>query len=66
MNLSRELIYKEGFAYAVVTEMDTKVHINGVKEPMPTAFQQYRTFTKDNVEYYPGFRMSSDDKDGRW
>ena len=58
LNFSRELSYKEGSAYAVVMDMDTKVHINGVKEPMPKTWKQYRTFTKDNVEYYPGFSFS--------
>ena len=58
MNFSRELSYKKGFAYAVVIEMDYKVHGNGVKEPMPKTFQQHRPFTKHNVEYYPGFSFS--------
>ena len=57
LNFSRELSYEEGFAYAVVIKMGTKLHRDGFKEHIPNKYEQKRTFKKANVAYYPGFDM---------
>ena len=62
----KELSYKEGYAYAVVIDMGTKVLSNGDRVQIPEKFEQGRTFTKENVEYYPTFDIKSRPMKGNW
>ena len=44
--------------------MDIKVHSNGgaVKEPIPEKYEQIQPFTKENVDYHPGYDLDSNFK----
>ena len=66
LKTNEELSYKEGYAYAVVIDMGTKVLSNGDRVQIPEKFEQGRTFTKENVEYYPTFDIKSRPMKGNW
>ena len=65
--LCSEYIDYHGNAYAGVIKMNIKVHSNGaVKEPIPEKYEQIQPFTKENVDYHPGYDLDSNFKKLIW